>query len=121
MTIYVENKISSKELFNLLVKNNIPCFIIRNVKTNEFTVIVILENLKEGEIYKYRYLNKTRIAKFKEYELSDVPNAKVKCILNLEDELIYTIEITGEIEFSVFISSYMVDKNTIEKILKAEG
>lgn len=118
MTIYIEEKIDSKELFNLLVKNKIPCFLLRAVKTNKFTSIIVLENLKGEGIYKYKYLNKFRIAKFQEYKLHDVPNANVRFILDYKGESIYTIERFDDIDFYVSISSYMVDKDIIEEILK---
>jgi hypothetical protein len=121
MTIYIEEKVDSKELFNLLIKNKIPCFLVKDVKTNEFTNIVVLENLKGEGIYKYRYLNKNRIAKFQEYELSDVPNAKIKFVFDYEGELIYNVELFDKINFCISISSYMIDKDTIEEILKTTG
>ena len=66
MNVYIECNIDSKELFDMLVRDNIPCFIMK-VSTKSWYLIT-LENIKKYK-YKFKYKNKNRRSCFIYYKL----------------------------------------------------
>lgn len=117
MTVYIEHNIDSKELFDILVGDNIPCFIIKLPEASTWCSLITLENIKKYK-YRFKYKNKTRRSCFIPYKLHDPENARYKITksIYIGNKLCITWKI-GSLEGCIMVETYKVSEEIIEAAL----